>query len=281
MKITLAQINTRLLDIQHNINLHVEVLNSVSKDEKQLVVFPELSVSGYTVQDGAFDLALMLDDVLLNPLKEKSISGNSFLFGMPERGVNGEIFNSAILSENGKLSVAHRKRYLPTYNVFDESRFFTRGNLVRAIETNIGKIGVLICEDSWHPGLAYLLAYQKIDILIIMAASPYRSTIKGENLDIQSKWHVICQSYSATYSIPVVCVNRVGSEDGVLFWGGSSAFKPGGYLEQQLSTFDSEIKTITFDKSDGLRDRYLSTHFFDEDLIWQLHQMEDLVKNIS
>lgn len=277
-RISLAQINSYLTSIPKNIDHHLKQIETAISEKSDLIIFPELSLSGYNIQDAGFDIAVDADSEILDSLRKQS-KYISILLGFPERGKHGEIFNSACLLENGEAGIVHRKRYLPTYNVFDESRFFTHGNSVEPCLTKIGRTGVLICEDSWHPGTAYLLAYQNIEQLIIMAASPYRSQLASETLDTMAKWNTICQSYAAMYQIPVYFVNRVGSEDGILFWGGSSAFKAGGYKFAEAPKFEEKLITVDCAKNEMMRDRYISTQFLDEDLQWQFAQMEKLIRN--
>lgn len=273
----LIQFNSRLLDLQANLNKHCKLATQAIENGAKIIVFPELSVSGYNLQDAVFDVALSSENPVFDELKSLSRFA-SILIGVPERGDDGELFNSAFLIEDGKVRVAHRKRYLPTYNVFDESRFFTRGNDVKVMDTGAGKIGVLICEDSWHPSLAYLLAHQGMDLLIIMAASPYRSELASETLDISSKWKIICQSYATTLSVPVVFCNRTGSEDGILFWGGSAAYKAGGQETGTLPMFEEGILYASFSAIDRNRERFASSHFLDEDLLWHHHQLGKILR---
>lgn len=273
----LVQFNSRLLDLQSNLTRHIQFATEAIEKGAEIIVFPELSLSGYTIQDAVYDIALTPDSAILNELKPLSQFASLFI-GFPERGSDGELFNSALLLEAGKVKIAHRKRYLPTYNVFDESRYFTRGNEINVIETSYGKIGVLICEDSWHPSLAYLLAHQGMDLLIIMAASPYRSELASETLDISSKWKIICQSYATTLSVPVLFCNRTGSEDGILFWGGSAAYKAGGQEIGKLPLFEEGLLFSSFSELDRNRERFASSHFLDEDLLWHHHQLGKILR---
>ncbi|MBN8706757.1 MAG: acyltransferase [Bacteroidetes bacterium] len=277
LSIASVQLNSRLLDLHSNLKKHVQLASEAIAKGAKIIVFPELSLSGYNIQDAVFDIAITVSNPLFDELKPLSFSA-SILFGAPERGRDGELFNSAFLIEKGTISVVHRKRYLPTYNVFDESRFFTRGNEINVFSTEAGKVGVLICEDSWHPSLGYLLAHQGMDILIIMAASPYRSELASETLDISSKWKIICQSYATTLSLPVIFCNRTGSEDGVLFWGGSAAYKAGGQETGKLPLFEEGILFSTFSAVDRNRERFASSHFLDEDLLWQHHELGKLIR---
>jgi len=277
IKISIAQTNSFLTNIPKNISHHSEFIKKAISEKSDLVVFPELSLSGYNLQDSSFDIAVSENEEIFKPLKEFS-KEISILIGFPEKGKNGEIYNSSAFFEDGIMVISHRKRYLPTYNVFDESRFFTRGNELTAVNSKLGKIGVLICEDSWHPGLSYLLAYQKIDILAIIAASPYRSQLESESLDAMAKWNSICQAYAATYSLPVIFCNRVGSEDGILFWGGSSVYKAGGLKIEEAPKFEEMLLTCLIDKQEMRRDRFASTQFHDEDVLWQLDQLKKITR---
>ncbi|MCK6600745.1 MAG: hypothetical protein L6Q77_02870 [Bacteroidetes bacterium] len=276
MNFAAVQFDSRLLDLPFNMQKHVRLAGEAVEKGAGLVLFPELSLSGYNLMDGAFDVAIDPSGSFFDELKPVSQFA-PVLAGFPERGTDGGIYNSAVLIDQGRVQVIHRKRYLPTYNVFDESRYFTRGNSLNVVKTSAGVVGVLICEDSWHPSLANILARQGMDFLVIIAASPYRSELASETLDITSKWQIICQSYATTLSLPVIFCNRTGSEDGILFWGGSAAYKAGGQIAGSLPMFEEGILFGSFQPADKLRERFASSHFLDEDLLWTSEQYKKLL----
>ncbi len=127
---------------------------------------------------------------------------------------------SAYLS-GGRLLHVHHKLYLPTYALFDEGRFFTRGDSLRAFDTRFGRVGLLICEDFWHASPPYLLWLDGADILLFSSASPGRGLTEHDKLE--TAWWVegVTQAYANLFTIFVAHSNRVGYEDGYNFWGGS------------------------------------------------------------
>ncbi|NUQ80958.1 MAG: acyltransferase [Bacteroidetes bacterium] len=277
LRLALIQTDSRLCDLKSNTIAHRELARKAIESGANLVIFPELSLSGYQLMDATYDLAITPDSSLFDEFKPLSMFA-PILTGAPERGADGQIFNSVFLIDNGEVRVVHRKRYLPTYNVFDESRFFSAGKEIQPADTRVGKLGILICEDSWHPTLAWLHAQQQADLLIIMAASPYRSELAVETLDIRSKWKAIAQSYAITLSLPVAVCNRVGSEDGILFWGGSAVYKAGGQQLAEAPLFEPTELVATLNTQDRNRERYSSTHFLDDDQLWFQNQTSKLSK---
>lgn len=275
LRLALIQTDSRLCDLKANTTAHRELARKAIESGANLVVFPELSLSGYQLMDATYDLAITTGSPLFDEFKPLSMFA-PILTGAPERGTDGQIYNSVFLIDNGDVLVIHRKRYLPTYNVFDESRFFTPGKELRPVQTRVGTLGVLICEDSWHPTLAWLHAQQHADLLIIMAASPYRSELARETLDIRSKWKAIAQSYAITLSLPVAVCNRVGSEDGILFWGGSAIYKAGGQQIAEAPLFEPDELVATLHSQDRNRDRFASTHFLDDDPVWLQTRLNSL-----
>ena len=124
----------------------------------------------------------------------------------------------------------HHKVYLPTYGLFDEGRFFAWGDAVQAFDTRFGRLGMLICEDFWHASPPYLLWLDGADLLLFMSASPGRGLTAEPQLE-SARWvEHINRAYASLFTTFVVHANRVGYEDGLNFWGGSTVFDPNGEL---------------------------------------------------
>ncbi len=153
---------------------------------------------------------------------------------------------SAYLSE-GKILHIHNKVYLPTYGMFDEGRFFAWGDLARAFDTRFGKVGMLICEDFWHASLPYLLWLDGADILLFASASPGRGLNQNPRLS-SSEWvEHTNRAYAGLFTIFVAHANRVGYEDGLNFWGGSTIFNPDGDLVVRAPDFETDLTLAEID----------------------------------
>ena len=264
VKVAVAQTDSRVGDIPHNVGHHVAVAEEALARGAQLVVFPELSLAGYTVRDLSWDIALdpSVADAIA-PLRELS-RRISIAFGLVESGPGHGIYNSAVFLEDGDVRHTHRKVYLPTYGMFEEGRYFSPGTEVRAFDSKFGRFGMLICEDVWHVSLPYLLALDGAEAILCLTASPTR--VGGDNpvLDNQTVNHEHQRTYARLLNVYTVFCNRVGFEDGVNFWGGSTVTAPDG---EQLVTAEllKEDLVLADMRSDEVRRaRRFSRHFLDE-----------------
>jgi predicted amidohydrolase len=277
MKFTIgvAQIDPVLGDLAANVEKHVAVATRAQELGAELVVFPELSLTGYSIKDMNWDLAinLHLDSSRLQPLIEKSKS-ISILAGGVEEDESFRLFNAAFFFEDGKVQSAHRKTYLPTYGMFEEMRHFTAGQTVRPIQSKMGKLGVLVCEDLWHIALPYILAHDGAQIILGLVASPTR--LGGNEKELQtavvnSENH---RAYARLLSSYVVFCNRVGYEDGVNFWGGSSVVGPDGNILASAKLFDEDLLVAHIDDHEIRRARRFSRHFLDDDPRFVVEELE-------
>ncbi len=264
--IALAQIDPVLGDIGRNVEKHLRMAEQARARGAQLVVFPELSLSGYSVKDLHWDLAV---DVGKDPgrfaLLLEASKGIAIIAGGVEEGPGFGIYNSAFLFDGGTVTTVHRKTYPPTYGMFEEMRYFSRGSTVGAIDTRLGRIGVLICEDLWHLSLPYLLASDGADVIIALVASPTRVNGVTEQfpaLAVNTENH---KAYARLLSVYVVFCNRVGFEDGVNFWGGSQVVAPDGSVVASGKLFEEELLMAEIDDDEIRRARRFSRHFLDED----------------
>ena len=278
--IALAQIDPVLGDISRNVDRHVAAAEQARKAGAGLVVFPELSLTGYSIKDMNWDLALnpAKQAALLKPLIElgKSIS---ILAGGVEEDEAFAIYNSAFLFENGTVRSVHRKTYPPTYGMFEEMRYFSRGSSVRAFDTNHGRIGVLICEDLWHLSLPYILMRDGAQVIIALVASPTRmGGGDGEGLQaalVNAENH---KAYARLLSTYLVFCNRVGYEDGVNFWGGSQVIGPDGTVVATAKQFDEDLIVVALDDEEIRRARRFSRHLLDEDHALVLRELKRIDK---
>jgi predicted amidohydrolase len=233
MKLTLAlaQINTRLGDVHANLEKHLELARQAHASGADLLIFPELSLTGYVLQDLASAVACRpaVDDPVFKSLLEASQTLDMVVGFVDEDSRHRFYISSAYLSK-GELVHVHHKVYLPTYGLFDEGRFFAWGESVRAFNTRFGRLGILICEDFWHASPPYLLWLDGADLFLFTSASPGRGLRNEPQLE-SARWvERINRAYASLFTSFVVHVNRVGYEDGLNFWGGSTLFDPDGEL---------------------------------------------------
>lgn len=229
MKLALAQISTTLGDLQANLEKHLDWIDRAKDAGADLILFPELSLTGYALQDITPRVACRPhpDDPSFRPLLERS-KDIDLVIGFVEEDLRHRFFIAAAYLSGGAVVHLHRKVYLPTYGLFDEGRFFAWGDQVRAFDTRFGRFGLLICEDFWHASPPYLLWLDGAEVLLLISASPGRGLTENERLD-SARWvERINQAYASLFTTFVVHTNRVGFEDGLHFWGGATAFDPDG-----------------------------------------------------
>ena len=173
-RIALAQIAPRLGSLEVNLATHHGLLGEAREAGADLVVFPELGLTGYQLQDLASEVAMRLDDPRLAKLAGAT-RGLSAVVSFVEESADHRLFIAAALIEDGEIRHVHRKLYLPTYGLFDERRFFAAGDVLRAVPSRLGVgLGIGVCEDFWHLSVPQLLALDGAQILINVSSSPGR-----------------------------------------------------------------------------------------------------------
>ncbi|NIW45511.1 MAG: hypothetical protein GWN30_12415 [Gammaproteobacteria bacterium] len=231
IKIALAQINTKLGRPEANLETHLHYIQQAKAQQADLVVFPELSLTGYFLQDLARSVARRpsREDPIFGPLLESS-QEIDIVVGFVEEDQRSRNYISAAYLSEGKILHTHRKVYLPTYGMFDEGRFFASGDGVQAFNTRFGRFGLLVCEDFWHAPLPYLLWLDGADLMLFISASPSRGLTSAPQ-PASSRWvEHINQAYASLFTTFVASTNRVGFEDGINFWGGATVHGPDGEL---------------------------------------------------
>ena len=244
----LAQIKTVLGDPEANLEKHLAFIEQARSSGVQLLCFPELSLTGYTLQDLVHQVAARPspDHPIFKPLFEAS-QDIDLAVGFVEEDSRHRFFCASAFISQGKLLHVHHKIYLPTYTMFDESRYFAWGNHIRAFDTPFGRVGMLICEDFWHASPPYLLWLDGADILLLMSASPGRGLDDSDKLS-SARWvEHVTQAYANLFTNFVAHTNRVGFEDGFNFWGGSAVYDPDGSCLGQAPYFEETLLTVTID----------------------------------
>ncbi|MEA3327299.1 MAG: nitrilase-related carbon-nitrogen hydrolase [Chloroflexota bacterium] len=256
IRIALAQCSTKLSDVAANLQQHMTIIENAKAQDANLVIFPELSLTGYALQDLAVASALRpyQDDPVFNDLLTASRDIDLMVGFVHEDRRHRFYIASAYLSE-GQILHIHNKVYLPTYGMFDEGRFFAWGDSVRAFDTKFGRFGMLICEDFWHASLPYLLWLDGADVLLFSSASPGRGLENNPRLTSSTWVEHTNRAYAGFFTVFVAHTNRVGFEDGLNFWGGSTIFDPDGKLVVRAPDFDSALTISEIDLNQLHRSR--------------------------
>lgn len=239
-RLAVAQIAPTLGDLEKNLTLHEKMAQQAIEQSANLLVFPELSLTGYFLKDQVPSVALRADSPLLQRFRELSLRV-AMVLGFVEEAPGHRFYNAAAYLEGGEIRHIHRKVYLPTYGIFDEARYLAAGDRIRAFDTALGRMAILICEDLWHPAVPAIAAWDGAEILICPSASPGRGLGQAEPFQNATTWERTLRTCGDLLTSYVVYANRIGYEDGACFWGGSEVVTPGGeplakarYLEEDL-----------------------------------------------
>ena len=245
MKIALCQINPTVGAINQNKKIILETYNRAIDLEADVIVFPELAIIGYPPQDLLLrDRFIINAQNALNEIAQKStipvILGNTLI-------EHNKLYNCAFICENGEIVSHYKKRLLPTYDVFDEARYFAAGNkhciVELAIDGKNTKIGLQICEDLWDKNyscdLAKELKESGAEIIINISASPYRVDKLLDRCEL-------IQTKAKDNSIPYIYCNLIGAQDELIFDGQSLAYNENGQLIAQGKSFEEEIVMVDF-----------------------------------
>lgn len=241
MKVALAQISPFLGDVRKNLDLHLRYFEKARKKKVDLLIFPELSLTGYTLKDLVEDVAISPED---NSIFDRLIAESrdvSSVIGFVEEKERGLFFNSAAFLSKGKILHIHRKVFLPTFGIFEEAKFFAQGKNFHTFPTPYGNTGMMICRDFLNYGAGYLLFAGGSEIMIIISAAPGRGVAGGEAYETSRMWESMGETISRFSTSFLIYCNRVGFEDGKHFAGGSFIFDPLGQLVSIASYLDEDF----------------------------------------
>jgi len=245
----LAQISPVLGDVSANLNIHLDAIEQARARGVDLLVFAELSLTGYNLGERAFDVAVRAaaDDPTFGRLLAAS-EGIDLVVSFVEVDERQRFYICAVYLSGGRLVHRHRKIYLPTYGLWEEGKLFARGDTARAFDTRFGRVGLLVCEDFWHGSLPYLLWQDGADVLILISASLERG--RREGLGTADKVLALNKAYALLFTDFVIHVNRVGEEGGDCYWGGSTIYGPDMALLAEGPRGEPALVVATLDTDD-------------------------------
>ena len=245
MRITLAQTESVLGEVDENLERAHEIIRAAGREQSDVVVFPELFLTGYNLSRVDKDVALSTSDPRLLALGTIAPE-TDVLIGLYEDGLGVHNYNAAAYYDADKLVHAHRKLYLPTYDIFEERKFFSPGQTLRAFDTRQGRVATLICNDAWQPHLAFLAVQDGARVLFVPTSSSQSRF--PEQYDSQTYWRDITVFYARMFQSFVVFCNRVGDEaEHLRFWGGSHIVDPWGRVVCELPDQEEAIVTCEID----------------------------------
>jgi predicted amidohydrolase len=244
IRIALAQINPKREDKRENLRKIEEFTKKAHNRAASLIIFPELSLSGYVIRDQVYELA----ETIPGPATRKIESlakktGMYIIFGMAElsKKTKATIFNTAVFIGPEGLIGKYRKMHLPTHSVFEEKRYFRPGYQIVSLDTALGNIGLCICYDLFFPEVCRLTRLKGAQLIVAISASP---AVR------KSYFEVLTAARALENTAFLAYVNLVGVEDGLQFWGGSRIVSPTGDILAKARYDDEDLVVCDIDYND-------------------------------
>ncbi len=273
LRVAMAQVAPRLADRQRNLAMHLGQIEAARQQQADLVIFPELSLTGYFVRDMVPEVALPRESAEIARLVEAA-GRSALVVGFVEESPQHRFYNAALFAEQGKIVHVHRKVYLPTYGLFDEQRYFAAGERIEAFDSpRFGRVGLLICEDFWHLSAAAIMQAEEVDLLICVANSPVRG-ITDQGIRSAETYRLMASTFAQLLGATVIVVNRVGFEDGLCFWGGSRIVGPDGSVVAEAPMLDESLTLGIIDLAELRRQRMITPLGRDERLLLTIEELQ-------
>jgi predicted amidohydrolase len=242
----LAQIDCLLGQVDANLERHLEWIAKAHERGVEWLLFPELSLTGYRLLHLTSRMAIRPAS---SPVVQKLVEAAgdmTVIAGLVEEDEQGVLYNSAVVLDGGGIRHVQRKLYLPTYGIFQEGRFFGAGDRIDLVPVNGRHLGLLICEDLWHPDLGRRLARAGAKVLAVTSAGPGRlgGESKSESQDI---WETLTRSTAMLNTCWLLYCNRVGWEEGSFYTGCSHIIRPGGKIMARAPFLEEDLLVATID----------------------------------
>ncbi|MBN2126242.1 MAG: nitrilase, partial [Deltaproteobacteria bacterium] len=297
-----CQTDPVLLDVKANME---EIIARIRRGQEQgadLIVFPELALTGYFVGHRHHEAALRMDSAEIQALA-RATRGTAAVVGFIEESHSMNFYNSALVAVDGEIQYAYRKLNLPNYGVFEERKFFSHGKKVPVFRHHGFCIAVFICNDMWHPSLPYLGVVQKADIFVTIYNS-LEGSMGKEFSNIES-WGIINKFYARVFGVYNVCANRVGEEaweqkrsvigaetrdlaSGQVihssleeaefrFWGGSEIINPMGQNMAKAKLYDPDEITAEVSRDLLRRKRIMLPYLRNDDPYFTHRELERIL----
>jgi NAD+ synthase (glutamine-hydrolysing) len=260
-------------DRPRNVARHLELIEAARSQGADLIVFPELSLTGYFLRDMVPEVAVNRSSVELASLIEAA-GPMALVAGFVEEAEGHQFYNAAFYAEGGRLIHVHRKVYLPTYGLFEEHRYFSAGKRIRAFgSARFGRIGLLICEDLWHVSAVTIMQAEEVDVLVCVINSPARG-VDRPMLGTAEIYELLARTFAQLLGALVIIVNRVGFEDGLCFFGRSLVVGADGRMIGEAPQFDEALSIVACDLAELRRQRLITPLGRDEQLLLTIEELE-------
>ena len=271
MKLYIKQIKPVLGNTEKNLNIMVKAIDEAISEKKEIIIFPELSLTGHLLEDIVADVAIKeIPKILL----EKSIDID-IVFGAVEIGENEFLYNTGYYLSKGEIIGKHRKVYLANYNGNTESRIFAQGNKIEGFDTKFGKVGILMQEEFYHQSAQNILAQDGVKYLIVLANDTIQFDIDG----IGEELKMIAKTNSLLNGMFTIVANRIGVEDGQSFYGQSFVVDSNGKIIAIAPAFEDKELVCDIDESEIRRSRLRKPLLKNENIKLTIEEMRRVAKN--
>lgn len=237
-----VQFSSKMGDVEHNLTRVAEIIQQCASESVELTVFPECCLSGYVIEGAALECAISVEELLTRLLaKLDPVPDMDVVIGFFELA-DGRPYNSAAYIDlrAGKVISVHRKFFLPTYGVFDESRFAQAGLEAEVFDTRFGRFGMLICEDVWHSILPTIQAVQGAQMVLVPVASPARG-FDGDAPGNVDRYARMLKNVSDEHGMYSLSACHVGFEGGKGLAGAGFIFDPYGRMLAQSPVLGESV----------------------------------------
>lgn len=242
-KIGLAQVDCVVGDVDANVEKITGYVDEYG-DDVDLLAFPEYATTGHGLGEGYFDASLRLDDPPFKRLLEASRK-TTLAVGFIEETDDFHLYNSLAILRGGMISRIHRKVYLQNYGIFEEKKYFAAGDDYETVRQGRFRYAPLICGDAWNPGIVHLGALKKAHVYLFSTCSPGGGL--GPEVSSERNWKRLNRLFATLYGCYVLFVNRVGTDEGTTFWGGSEVIDPFGEPVASTDSSDEDVVLAELD----------------------------------
>lgn len=278
-RIGLVQIAHHAVDLDAAVEQHIGWIDAARQASCDIVLFPELSLCPYACDSNTLELAIPRFHDVITRLAQAS-KGTTTVFGFVEEGPAAQFYNANAAVRDGRLIFAHRKINLPNYGRLEEGKHFATGRYVETFDLGWPwRASILTCADLWNPALVHLAALHGATLLLAPVASSLDAV--GAEFDNPVSWDLAARFYAMMYGMPVAICNRVGSERGAVFWGGSALIDPFGTVIEQASGEKEELVVGEIDFRRLRRARYQLPTVRDSNFSLIQHEINRLGTNLG
>ena len=246
IRVGVAQISATVGATDENLEHHLEIVKRAQTEDLDLLVFPELSLSGYPVGSADFHKCALTPECDIIAKLAVECKGLTTIIGLLEETVAAQFYNSCYVLRDGDVVHIHRKLNLATYGGLEEGKYFAQGRYVESFElSGWWRASILICADLWNPALVHIAALHGTTLLIAPTNSAHSAV--STRFSNPVGWEISTRFYAMMYGMPIIMANRVGHGQGLTFWGGSRVIDPFG---DTVALADQEDDTLLITELD-------------------------------